>query len=245
MKRTVIISKPYEDSATNKNTTGNSYRNLRIHSLPGLHEHVSIMLKKWLPDGATILELGSGSGAMCARLSNMHYQLTGTDYVSSNFKLHGEVSFYKVDLNSPFSLDIEGEFDCVLGMEIIEHLENPREFLRNAMELCKKNGLIVLTTPNISSPASKALFCRFGTFQWFDDSDYENQGHIRPIAPWELNRIFDELSLEKHFIGSFGNPYRVFRKWPRMNLFSRFISMISDTSGTLSGEILIMAGRKR
>lgn len=43
---------------------------------------------------------------------------------------------------------IKGEWDILHAGEIIEHLPNPKEALKNWNKLIKKDGLLVLSTPN-------------------------------------------------------------------------------------------------
>jgi len=66
-----------------------------------------------------------------------------------SFKL-SDVPFIQADLNEPFAFG--RRFDCIVASEIIEHLENPRHFLR---ECAKVADVVVITSPNTDSPASK------------------------------------------------------------------------------------------
>lgn len=43
-------------------------------------------------------------------------------------------------------------FDCICAFEIIEHLNKPHNFLKNAFQLLKPNGIMILSTPNAEIP---------------------------------------------------------------------------------------------
>lgn len=45
----------------------------------------------------------------------------------------------------------DSQFDVVTGTEIIEHLVNPDHLLQEANRVLKKNGYLVLTTPNLAA----------------------------------------------------------------------------------------------
>ena len=89
----------------------------------------------------------------------------------------------------------EKEFDLVLGIEVIEHLENPWEYIRNLKSLMKKNGHILLTTPNITSWYSRMEFLIWGRFHQFQDVD-RSYGHINPLAIDEIEYICKKEKLE-------------------------------------------------
>jgi SAM-dependent methyltransferase len=50
------------------------------------------------------------------------------------------------DLREPFLAS--GAFDTIVAGEVIEHLEEPIEFLRNCRRLLRSGGRLVLSTPN-------------------------------------------------------------------------------------------------
>jgi len=239
-KPTVIVSK-YEQSAKNDIIAeGNSYNGLRIHTLPGLHEHLAELIRIHVRNYGQAFDLGAGSGALSSRLRDMGFSPTAVDYVAENFRLHEKIPFIRADLNGQYSDVIDNQADLVTAIEIVEHLENPRHFLRQAIKLCKPNGgKIILTTPNLDNPVSKAFFCRFGHHMWFSDKDYLEQGHITPLSRWQIHKIAEEIGLEILHEGSFGDPFLKLSRWPKLRLFSQVIRHISFCKPELSGEIYI------
>jgi 2-polyprenyl-3-methyl-5-hydroxy-6-metoxy-1,4-benzoquinol methylase len=50
------------------------------------------------------------------------------------------------------------KYDCVIMTEIIEHVENPKDFIMAAISLLKENGKLILTTPNKNTSPSGVIW---------------------------------------------------------------------------------------
>lgn len=174
----------------------------------------------------------------------MGFNITATDYVVENFRLAGKVPFISCDLNKDFANEFEGQFDGITGIEIIEHLENPRHFLRQCHRALKPGGQLLLTTPNIDSAVSKAMFLRTGQFLWFSDRDYQREGHMTPLSQWQLQKSAEEVNFETIYRGSFGDPFRHLTQWRNMRYLARIISRITKNTATEEGEIFVVIWRK-
>jgi len=98
----------------------------------------------------------------------------------------------QLDLNSDFVDKIGVKVDLVVGIEIIEHLQNPRQFMVNCLNLLRDHGYLMITSPNLESWVSRIRFLRDGQFMWFEKGDDERWGHITPIFSWQIERICRE-----------------------------------------------------
>ena len=194
----------YRQAAAQPSATGAEYKGLAIHARVEIHETVGRIAAASLPPGATILDLAAGSGAMCRRLSDLGFVPTACDLVGENFRLHGEVDFFELNLNQRLPDCFGAMFDCVVATEIIEHIENPRHLLRQCFNALKPGGLLIVSTPNIGSPASRAAYLRTGDFRWFGDGNYTIDGHITPITPSGLRRMMAEAGFAPGEIASVG-----------------------------------------
>jgi SAM-dependent methyltransferase len=56
-------------------------------------------------------------------------------------------------------------FDCVLGIQVIEHVYNPRRFLEQLAKHAKPGGHIVLATPDIGGVLRKTMGRRWPSFK--------------------------------------------------------------------------------
>jgi len=188
------------------------YKGLPIYAAPGLHEAAAEMLGNAVSAKKTrVLEFGAGSGAMSLRLSDLGFDVTASDLFAESFK-PAHIPFVAANLNGAFATQWPQGFDAVMALEIIEHLENPREVLRQVRALLPVGGQLVLSTPNIANPVSQALFVRSGQFQWFRDVDYHEQGHITPLSPWVLEKALQEAGFTIRAEQAVSNPFRRLRR---------------------------------
>jgi SAM-dependent methyltransferase len=159
-----------------------SYEGLPIYSARGIHEQVFSLIQKNFSKNSNILILGSGSGSFEKRLLNFGYKnITSSDINIQNYKLSSKfVDFISIDLNTQFEKRINTQFDIIIGLEIIEHLHSPFNFLKSNKKLLKKGGTLVFSTPNLHSLTSRINFTLFGYPSYFiaNPSQYD---HISPI----------------------------------------------------------------
>lgn len=224
------IAKRAELWAQEPTLTGNHYKGIVSRAKEGVHEHVVDWLKHRLPVGASVLDLAAGEGALSLRLKDAGYAVTASDYVVGSFKLK-DVPFVQADLNQPFAF---GKFDCIVASEIIEHLENPRHFLR---ECAKVAPLVVITTPNTDSPVSKAMYLTESRWMWFGEADYETMGHIMPVSPGMLGQCAGEAGFKVETLHTFSTAWE--HAGPKLRLLARMIDKIDRAPKELRGDILI------
>ena len=100
-----------------------------------------------------ILDIGCGGGLLCEPLNRLGASITGIDASYNNIevaKLHAKEMNLDVEYIhcSPENLNLEGQFDVILNMEIVEHVSNLNLFIKNCSKLIKKNGIMFVATIN-------------------------------------------------------------------------------------------------
>ena len=100
-----------------------------------------------------ILDIGCGGGLLCEPLSRLGASMTGIDASENNIKvaeLHSKEMDLKIEYIrcSPENLDLKNEFDVILNMEVVEHVEDINLFINNFSKLIKKNGIMFVATIN-------------------------------------------------------------------------------------------------
>jgi len=169
-----------------------SYRGLDIHTAANLHRDcIGLIRGLDLPARACALDLGAGAGAFSQRLMDSGFLVTAVEFTAGRFR--ADADCYNYNLNEDFGDRFPQAFDLVVAIEIIEHLLNPRHFISNCLRALKGNGYLLITSPNPESWLSRIVFLRRGRFLWFDETDYNDYGHIMPIFSWQIEQICNEL----------------------------------------------------
>ena len=105
------------------------------------------------PPPARVLDLAAAQGNFSLKLAEMGYDVVWNDLraeLADYVKLKYESGTVTYQPGNIFELPEGqlGQFDVVLATEIIEHVAHPDQFLAKLATFLKKDGSIVLTTPN-------------------------------------------------------------------------------------------------
>jgi 2-polyprenyl-3-methyl-5-hydroxy-6-metoxy-1,4-benzoquinol methylase len=190
---------------------------LTCQACPGILEtYITELSKKIIPTQNKILNLGSGNGEISSILENIGFDVYNLDINIKKENLKNK----KFNLNDQNSLPYQKKFfDYVLCSEVIEHIENPWKLFRDIKKVLKKNGILILTTPNIHSKKSKKIFQKNNYFHWFEKENLEY--HINPLPFWEIKLISEKNNFKIFKILGSGDYYfnqqKKFKKLLRNN----------------------------
>ncbi|MBY0484913.1 class I SAM-dependent methyltransferase [Nitrosomonas sp.] len=128
-----------------------------------------------------LLEVGCGNGKRLARMRDLGWDVTGQEIDPMASEYVREEKGIPVHLGPLETMDTPGEFDVVILSHVIEHVHDPVALLRMCHRLLKKNGLLVLLTPNVLSYGHR----RFGA----DWRGLESPRHIHLFTCKTLVRL--------------------------------------------------------
>jgi len=164
----------------------------------GTHEAVFELIQQLLPAPARVLDVAAGQGAFSVKLRDLGHDVQALDFSRDNWKAD-DVPLLLADLDTDFASEFpesEKQFDALVAIEIIEHLENPFRFVRECAKLLKPGGLLFLTTPNVEAVSSRLMFLYTGRLSGFGAYETVRPAHITPIFKWKLDMMLAEAKLE-------------------------------------------------
>ncbi|HEX4139420.1 MAG TPA: class I SAM-dependent methyltransferase [Candidatus Methylacidiphilales bacterium] len=140
-----------------------------------------------------VADIGGGSGALAAMLAPRSQEVWLVDYSPPEPQtVPANVTLQQADFNQPWPLT-NSQFDFSFSLECIEHVENPRHFMRELVRITKPGGHIFVSTPNNHTLASKLMFVLSGQHRCFQDSCYP--AHVTALLKTDFERMASELGL--------------------------------------------------
>ena len=164
------------------------------------HERAIEHLRRRVAVGSRVADIGCGQGAFALRMADAGMDVVGIDVVPASEQQADGFAYHEVDLFDPQArarfLDGRDEaFDAVVLIEVIEHVHDPWETLAFARELLRPGGVLLLSTPNITSFYSRFRFLTGGRFHQFEPADLE-YGHINPMTAMMVQTVLDDTGFE-------------------------------------------------
>lgn len=101
--------------------------------------------------GKRALDVGCGAGLMCEPLARLGADVTGVDAAPENIAVatgHAKGQGLSIGYRCADVANLEGSYDLVTAMEVIEHVAAPAEFLLALAARLSPGGLLILSTPN-------------------------------------------------------------------------------------------------
>ena len=130
---------------------------------PGVHEAAHRLLEPWRGSGKVLYDIATGFGALARWAHDAGLEVTAVDLARSAAFAQPQIPFRVVDLNREWSLP-DASADLVVGLEIVEHLENHFAFMREAARVLRPGGYLVVSTPNEHCIANRWAYLRTGFF---------------------------------------------------------------------------------
>jgi len=102
-------------------------------------------------EGKTALDVGCGAGLLAEPLARLGARVTAVDAAPELIeaaRAHSAGQGLEIDYRAAAVEQIEGQFDLITAMEVIEHVADPASFLAAVAARLAPEGLLILSTPN-------------------------------------------------------------------------------------------------
>lgn len=95
-----------------------------------------------------LLEIGSGNGSFLEYIKDIVPTIVGSEYNDLAVEICNKKG---LNVTSKLINEIEEEFDVICHHEVLEHIFDTRNFLKDCVRLLKKNGKLIIGCPNPES----------------------------------------------------------------------------------------------
>ena len=105
-------------------------------------------------EGKTALDVGCGAGLLAEPLARLGAKVTAIDPAAELIAAardHAAGQGLEIDYRVAAIEGLQGAFDLITSMEVIEHTADPQQFLSDLAKRLAPNGLLILSTPNATA----------------------------------------------------------------------------------------------
>src|SRR3954451_7528085 len=171
-----------------------------------LNEHLArYTFAARLARGKRVLDAGCGAGYGAAELAHVAQAVMGIDCAAEAVgfaREHYRLPNLQFEQASCTALPHkDASFDLVVGFEVIEHLENWRDFLREVRRVLAPNGQFIVSTPNKSYYTESRGADGANPFHVHEFEFEEFRAELKAIFPYV------SLFLENHVGGVTFQPH--------------------------------------
>lgn len=147
-------------------------------------------------DGKTALDVGCGAGLLAEPLVRLGARVTGLDAASQLIavaKEHARAAGLEIEYRAGELSALEGEFDLITCMEVIEHVADPATFVRDLARRLARDGLLILSTPNATGWAKLLMITVAEGIGWVPRGTHDFD---KFISPDRLKVMLEEAGLK-------------------------------------------------
>jgi SAM-dependent methyltransferase len=192
--------------------------------------HRWVVAARLLPQGARILDIGSGSGDFLRYLRDVRPDVVavGSDQSKKAREMVADAGFDVIELDGSGESIPEG-FDVITAFEVLEHIPEAELALQR---WCAAAGTeVILSIPNVGYIGSRIRLGFFGRFPT-TNCVYHIKEHVRHWTPTDFREWTERLGLRvTHVEAQYGAPV-LRRAWP--SLFGKGIVYRVERAGSAS-----------
>ena len=166
-----------------------------------LHQHVLKSLP--LDPLMTTVELGANRGQLSNEIAKRVKRHLAVDQIHPDRA--GDSHTATIDLNTHFAGRFQDQkFDCCVALDVIEHLNEPENFLKQVFEMLRVHGMLFISTANICYlPVRLSLL--FGQFN-YGKRGILDRTHKRLFSVSSFRRLLTQYGFKVNKVHGFSPP---------------------------------------
>jgi methionine biosynthesis protein MetW len=148
---------------------------------------------KFFGNGERVLDVGCGPGYLAEHLTKQkNCTVVGIEQDPRLAEIAGRVcaKVYQINLEAGGLRQIQGRFTTIFFGDIIEHVRNALELLRQASDLLESGGRVIVSTPNFVHIKNRVRVL-LGTFE-YRDAGLLDRTHVHFYTRKTLYSLLDE-----------------------------------------------------
>lgn len=158
------------------------------------------IISRWINEKCTVLEFGPANGRLTKYLKQIKKcsvtiveidEKAGDD--AKKFAEEAYIGAVQGDIEQYKWLATEKKYDYIIFADVLEHLSNPAEVLRNCISLLKESGEILVSIPNISH--NSILIDLYNDEFNYDKTGLLDQTHIHFFTHKSFEKMIKRINM--------------------------------------------------
>jgi 2-polyprenyl-3-methyl-5-hydroxy-6-metoxy-1,4-benzoquinol methylase len=159
-------------------------------------ERIELIEKYARKKSGRLLEIGSGSGFFLEEAKSRGWDVSGCELSEPAYEFSRSRGINVLNLTLHEAGFANDEFDVVTAFDVLEHIYDPKNFIREVKRILKPNGILFLYVPNLDS-ASFHLMGEGAHFIW-------PTHHLTYFTPETLSSFLKTLEFQLVFLETKG-----------------------------------------
>jgi glycosyltransferase involved in cell wall biosynthesis len=157
-----------------------------------------------------VLDLGCSDGQLSERIRELGHEVTGVD-IEKFDGIGGRVDrFVEADLDHGIPDEVGGDYDTVLAADVVEHVRDPVQLLRQARDRMRPGGSLITSVPNFAHWYPR-IRVALGLFD-YDRRGILDAGHVRFFTRASFNRTVRKAGLSVRRSEPVGPPSEIVKR---------------------------------
>ena len=145
----------------------------------GRRAAIQASLRRYLPAGSRIIDVGCGTGGLSAELAR-DYRVTGADPSATAVAIARKRGIEAIQMEPGEPLP--GGFDCACAFDVLEHVNDDHGLARQLAAAVRPGGVVAVTVP---------------AYRWLWSAMDELGGHRRRYRLKELARLMAQAGIQR------------------------------------------------